>query len=155
MIHVQSLERELRTGSEQHSWKPGWRQSTSYPSYLIRNHHRVKSFRRIHKDSNTGCVLSGSVVSNSLQFHELLPSRLLCPWNFPGNNTGVSSLYLLQGILSTQGSNLHFLLCEEDGLQLSHYYINSLLSECSEFRTHVHLWWIHVNVWQNQYSIVK
>ena len=21
--------------------------------------------------------------------------------------------------------------------------------------THVHLWWIHVNVWQNQYSIVK
>ena len=22
-------------------------------------------------------------------------------------------------------------------------------------RTHVHLWWIHVNVWQNQYSIIK
>ena len=22
-------------------------------------------------------------------------------------------------------------------------------------RTHVHPWWIHVNVWQNQYSIVK
>ena len=21
--------------------------------------------------------------------------------------------------------------------------------------THVHSWWIHVNVWQNQYSIVK
>ena len=21
--------------------------------------------------------------------------------------------------------------------------------------THVHLWWIHVNVWENQYSIVK
>ena len=21
--------------------------------------------------------------------------------------------------------------------------------------THVHLWWIHVDVWQNQYSIVK
>ena len=21
--------------------------------------------------------------------------------------------------------------------------------------THVHLWWIHVNVWQNQYSILK
>ena len=21
--------------------------------------------------------------------------------------------------------------------------------------THVHLWWIHVNVWQNQYDIVK
>ena len=64
MIHTQSLEREL-TGSEQHSWKPGWRQSTSYPSYLIRSHRLVKSFRRTHKKSNTGCVLSGSVVSNS------------------------------------------------------------------------------------------
>ena len=21
--------------------------------------------------------------------------------------------------------------------------------------THVHPWWIHVNVWQNQYSIIK
>ena len=26
---------------------------------------------------------------------------------------------------------------------------------CSYFRTHVHPWWIHVDVWQNQYSIVK
>ena len=25
----------------------------------------------------------------------------------------------------------------------------------SGFGTHVHPWWIHVNVWQNQYSIVK
>ena len=27
--------------------------------------------------------------------------------------------------------------------------------EGSGLGTHVHLWWIHVNVWQNQYSIVK
>ena len=25
----------------------------------------------------------------------------------------------------------------------------------SRLGTHVHPWWIHVNVWQNQYSIVK
>ena len=25
----------------------------------------------------------------------------------------------------------------------------------SGFGTHVHLWWIHVDVWQNQYSNVK
>ena len=31
--------------------------------------------------------------------------QLLCPWNSPGNNTGVGSLSLLQGIFSTQGSN--------------------------------------------------
>ena len=27
------------------------------------------------------------------------------PWNFPGQNTGVGSLSLLQGVCSTQGSN--------------------------------------------------
>ena len=26
---------------------------------------------------------------------------------------------------------------------------------CSGWGAHVHLWWIHVNVWQNQYNIVK
>ena len=35
-------------------------------------------------------VLVTSVVSDSLQPHELLlPIRLLCPWNSPGKNTGV------------------------------------------------------------------
>ena len=33
------------------------------------------------------CVLSLSVVSKSLQPHELHPARLLCPWSFPGKNT--------------------------------------------------------------------
>ena len=27
--------------------------------------------------------------------------------------------------------------------------------EGSGWGTHVHLWWIHVDVWQNQYNIVK
>ena len=29
--------------------------------------------------------------------------RLLCPWDFPGKNTGVGCHFLLQGIFSTQG----------------------------------------------------
>ena len=33
------------------------------------------------------------------------PARLLCPWNFPGKNTGVGGHSLLQGIFPTQGSN--------------------------------------------------
>ena len=28
-------------------------------------------------------------MSDSLRPHGLLPTRLLCPWNFPGKNTGV------------------------------------------------------------------
>ena len=32
-------------------------------------------------------------------------TRLLCPWNSPGKNTGVGCCFLLQGIFPTQGSN--------------------------------------------------
>ena len=49
---------------------------------------------------STMCALSCSVVSSCLWPHGLYPSRLLCPWNFPGKNTGVSCHFLLQGIQS-------------------------------------------------------
>ena len=38
--------------------------------------------------------------------HGLWPARLLCPWDFPGKNTGVGCYFLLQGTFPTQGSNL-------------------------------------------------
>ena len=50
-------------------------------------------------------VLSCSDVSDSLQ--PLQPARLLCPWDFPGKNTGVDCHFILQGIFPTQGSNSH------------------------------------------------
>ena len=34
------------------------------------------------------------------------PTRVLCPWDSPGKNTGVGCQALLQGIFPTQGSNL-------------------------------------------------
>ena len=34
------------------------------------------------------------------------PARPLCPWDFPGKNTGVGSHFLLQAIFPTQGWNL-------------------------------------------------
>ena len=34
-----------------------------------------------------------------------VPTRLLCPWDSPGKNTGVSCYALLQGIFPTQGPN--------------------------------------------------
>ena len=40
----------------------------------------------------------------------LQPTRLLCPWDSPGKNSGVGCHALLQGIFSTQGSNPHVLL---------------------------------------------
>ena len=44
-------------------------------------------------------------MSDSLRPHGLQPARLLCLWDFPGNNTGVGCHFLLQGIFPTQGSN--------------------------------------------------
>ena len=48
---------------------------------------------------------SRSVVSDSLQCYGLEPARLLCPWDSPGKDTGVSCHFLFQGIFPTQGSN--------------------------------------------------
>ena len=58
---------------------------------------------------------SHSVVSDSLQ-----PHGLYSPWNSPGQNTGVGSLSLLQGILPTQGLNPGLLHCRQILYQLSH-----------------------------------
>ena len=46
-----------------------------------------------------------SVMSDSLQPCGLQPAKLLCPWNYPGKNTGVGLHALLQGIFPTQRSN--------------------------------------------------
>ena len=58
---------------------------------------------------------SHSVMSNSLW-----PHGLYSPWNCPGQNTGVGSLSLLQGVFPTQGSNPGLPHCRQILDQLSH-----------------------------------
>ena len=58
--------------------------------------------------------LCRSVVSNSLW------TPRTGPWNSPGQNTGVGSLSLLQGIFPTQGSNPGLPHCRRILFQLSH-----------------------------------
>ena len=58
---------------------------------------------------------SHSVVSNSLQ-----PHGPYSPWNSSGQNTGVGSLSLLQGIFPTQGLNPGLPHCRQILYQLSH-----------------------------------
>ena len=48
------------------------------------------------------------------------PTRLLCPWDSPGKNTGVGSLSLLQGIFPTQRLNPGLPHCRQILHQLSH-----------------------------------
>ena len=50
----------------------------------------------------------------------LWPHGLYNPWNSPGQNTGVGSLSLLQGIFPTQGSNRRLSHCRQILYQLSH-----------------------------------
>ena len=49
-----------------------------------------------------------------------VPTRLLCPWDSPGSNTGVGCHFLLQGIFLTQESNPGFLHCRQMIYQLSY-----------------------------------
>ena len=58
---------------------------------------------------------SHSVVSDSLRPHGLYNS-----WNSSGQNTGVGSLSLLQGIFPAQGLNSGFLYCRQILYQLIH-----------------------------------
>ena len=55
---------------------------------------------RVGNQCSLGLSESGSVTSDSLQ-----PHGLYSPWNSPGQNTGVGSLSLLQGVFPTQGLN--------------------------------------------------
>ena len=57
---------------------------------------------------------SRSVASDSLRPHGL------SPWNSPGQNIGVGSLSLLQGIFPTEGSNPGLPHCRQILYQLSH-----------------------------------
>ena len=69
------------------------------------------------------CVCVCSVAPDSLQPHRLQPARLLCPWDFPGKNTGVGCHFLHQGIFLTSGSN-SCISCT--GRQILYHYITEL-----------------------------
>ena len=65
-----------------------------------------------------------SVMSDSLRLHGLESTRFLCPWDFPGKDTGLGCHFLLQGIFPTQRSNPHLLYLlhwQIVSLQLSHW----------------------------------
>ena len=66
-------------------------------------------------------VCCGLVMSDSLCPHGLQPTRLLCPWHFPGSNIGAVCHFQLQVIFPVQGSNprlLQLLHWQEDSLPL-------------------------------------
>ena len=94
---------------EEREWGPGWRGMRTERQPGERSGKTLLALGRSWPDcSNWGGgphMLSHSVVSDSLQHHEPWPAKFLCPWDFPGKNTGVGCHFLLQGIFPIQRSN--------------------------------------------------
>ena len=72
--------------------------------------------------------------------------RFLCPWDSPGQNTGVGSLSLFQRIFPTQGLNPGLRHCRQILYQLSPQVVRVKLKLESEFS---------VGEWCAQESIAK
>ena len=101
---------------------------SKYLNYIILYYIILFScFKPVNPKGNQSWIFIGkmrkwshSVMSDSLRPHGLYPARLLCPWDFPGKNTGVGYHFLLQGIFPTQGSNLGLPHCRKTLYCLSH-----------------------------------
>ena len=91
---------------------------------------------------------SCSVIVLPFVTHERWPTRLFCPWNSPGQNTGVGSLSLLQGVFPTQGLNPGLPHCR---WILYHRSTREALVECSPLFLVIYFlfFWIQHKKWAN------
>ena len=70
---------------------PGTQQAHNKP--LLSEQH---SFNTISKYTAAAAAAAKSLQSNSVRPHRWQPTRLPCPWDSPGKNTGVGCHFLLQ-----------------------------------------------------------
>ena len=80
---------------------------------------------KCHLANNESESESHSILSDSSR-----PHGLYSPWNFPGQNTGLGSCSLLQGIFPTQGSNPALSHCRRILYQLSHMGLTMVSAFC-------------------------
>ena len=87
-----------------------------------RSHWKISFFNVLNKEKHFADKRkwSCSVVSDSLRPHGQQPTRLLCPWDFPGKSTGVSCCFLLPRIFPPQGSKPGLSHCRQTFYRLSH-----------------------------------
>ena len=146
--------RNKRCGSIPGSGKIPWRRESqptpvSFPGKFQRQRSLAGYSPWGHKESDMTEQLS---THNKWQnwklvvFNCLGPHGLCSPWNSPGQNTGVGSLSLLQGIFATQGSNWGLRHSRQILYQWSHKGSPSTgvgsLSLQRIFLTHLHCRWI-------------
>ena len=112
-------------------WDPPGK-NTGVGCHFLLQYVKVKSESEVTQACRTlsdpmDCSLSGSSVHGIFQARVLewvaiaFLHGLYSPWNSPGQNTGVCSLSLLQGIFPTQGSNPGLPHCRQILYQLSHW----------------------------------
>ena len=89
--------------------------ASEYPGPEIRILYHCILYSNVRPKSLPSCL--------TLRPYRLYHTRLLCPWDSAGKNTGVGCYALFQGIFLTQGSNPH-LLC------LLHWQADSLPLSC-------------------------
>ena len=93
---------------------------------------------------------SGSIVFDSLWSH-----GLYSPWNSPGQNAGVGSLSLLQGIFPTQGSNLGLLHSRQIFLPAEPQEKPRIIEWNANWVVTCHASLLHVRCSENEFSIFK
>ena len=80
------------------------------------------------------CCWVASVVSDSVQPHRLQPTRLPCPWDSPGKNTGVGCHFLLQCMkVKSQSEVAQSCLTLSDPMDCSPPCLQSRDSHCLQF----------------------
>ena len=95
------------------NWKVGSLPLAPLGKHSFLNHH--------HNFRQNECLLLSSTMegfgniseSRSVMSDSLQPHGLFSPWTSPGQNIGVGSCSLLQGIFPTQGSNQGLLHCRQ------------------------------------------
>ena len=82
-------------------------------SFLQRNRtNQMLVYVCIHTHTHTHMYICCCLVTQScptLVTAWTVARHAVCPWDFPGRNTGVGCHFLLQGIFLTQGLNFHLL----------------------------------------------
>ena len=84
------------------------------------------------------CCLAAKLCPTLLQ-----PARLLCPWAFPGKNTGVGCHVLLQGMFLTQGSNQRLLHWQACSLPVNQLGNTTFSAEKNKIPVEVSVWRLH------------
>ena len=69
----------------------------------------IEMIRKVKEDDDNNALFWLWIYVSTLRKYSNKPTRLLCPWNFPGENIGVSCHFLLQGIFLTRRLNPHLL----------------------------------------------